>query len=135
MSFVHGKDTFISLDGDDLSTYTNTSELNQTADSHDVTCYGKTAHVYEGGLKDGKATMGGIYDNTASVGPRPVIQPLLGTKVTLIRRPEGTGSGKPQDTAFVVVVGYVETNPVADMVTWSCDLQLSDAVTGSSQGA
>lgn len=48
MAFVHGKDTFISLNGSDLSTYTNTSELSRSADRHDVTTYGKQigrAHV------------------------------------------------------------------------------------------
>jgi hypothetical protein len=76
---------------------------------------------------------GGIYDNTASTGPRAVIEPLVGTKVPAVRRPEGTGSGKPQDTVDVVVTSYVETSPVADMVTWSVELQGSDAVASTTQ--
>ena len=48
MAFVHGKNTFISLNGSDLSAFTNTSELGRTADSHDVTTYGKNSHVYAG---------------------------------------------------------------------------------------
>lgn len=132
MAFVHGKDTYISLNAVDLSAFTNTSELGRTADSHDVTTYGKSSHVYVGGLLDGKASMGGIYDNGAT-GPRDVIEPLIGTNVTLVRRPEGTGSGKPQDSVSVLVMGYVETNPVADMVTWSAELQLSDEITSTNQ--
>jgi hypothetical protein len=128
MAFVHGKDTVIKLGTDDLSDYTTTSELNRTADTHDVTTYGKGSHVYAGGLKDGKATMSGVYDNTAATGPRAVIEPLLGTTVVLTRQTEGPGTGKPQDVVDVVVNGYVETNPVADMVTWSCEMQLSDDV-------
>lgn len=131
--FVHGKNTFISLDGDDLSTYVNTSELTRTADSHDVTTYGKDSHVYQGGLKDGTATMTGIYDNTAVVSPGAVIKPLIGSVVPLVRRTEGTGAGKPQDTVDVLVTQYVETNPVADMVTWSCEMQLSDDVVTAAQ--
>jgi hypothetical protein len=133
MSFVHGRHTFISLDGDDLSVYTDSSELGLTADTHDVTTYGKDAHVYEGGLTDGTAKMSGTYDNTAGVGPRAVIRPLIGSKVVLVRRTEGTGSGKPQDTVDVVVKGYTETNPVADMVKWSADLQCSDDVDSTPQ--
>ncbi|MGC4942140.1 hypothetical protein [Kribbella sp. DT2] len=128
MAFKHGKDTVITLDGDDLSAFTTTSELNRSADSHDVTTYGKSAHVYVGGLLDGKASMSGIYDSTAVTGPRAIIRPLLGTVVELVRKPEGTGTGKPVDTMDVLVSGYVETNPVADMVTWSCEMQISDAV-------
>lgn len=133
MAFVHGKNTFISLDGDDLSSFTTTSELGRTADSHDVTTYGKTAHVFEGGLLNGTGSLSGIYDSDSSAGPRAVLRALVGTKVTLIRRPEGTGSSKPQDTATVLITEYVETNPVADMVAWSCAFQCSDTVTGSTQ--
>lgn len=135
MAFVHGKNTFISLDGDNLSAFTNTSTLTRTADTHDVTTYGKNSRVRTGGLLDGTASMGGIYDNTAGTGPRAVIEPLVGTTVELIRQPEGTGSGKPQDKVDVVVKSYVETNPVADMVTWTCELELSDDVDSTAQAA
>ncbi len=133
MAFIHGKNTYISLGGTDLSAYTNASELERTGDTSDVTTYGKDSHVYSGGLKDAKASISGIYDNTAVSGPRAVIEPLVGTSATLIRRPEGTGSGKPQESVTVFVTKYTETNPVADMVTWSADLQCSDAITKSSQ--
>lgn len=128
MAFVHGKNTEITLDGDDLSAFSNSSDLTRKADKHDVTCYGKDDHVYSGGLGDGEANISGIYDNSNSIGPRAVIEPLIGTVVTLLRRPEGTGSGLPQDAVDVLVEEYVETSPVADMVTWSVKLQLSDAV-------
>lgn len=133
MTFVHGKNTVIILDGDDLSAFTRTSSLERGADKHDVTTYGKNDHVFAGGLGMNAFSMGGIYDNTASTGPRGVIEPLVGTVVTLVRRPEGTGVGKPQDSVSVLVEKYVETNPVDDMVTWTADLQPSDAVTSTTQ--
>lgn len=134
MAFIHGKDTVIKLDSDDLSAFVNTSELGRTADSHDVTTYGQETHVYQGGLKDGTASMAGIYDGTAA-GPRGVILPLVGTTVTLIRQPEGAGSGLAQDSVTVLVLSYTETNPVADMVAWSCELQLSGPITSTAQSA
>jgi hypothetical protein len=130
--FVHGMTTYISLNAVDLSAFTTTSELGRTADSHNVTTYGKTSHVFAGGLLNGTASMSGVYDNGAT-GPRDTIEPLIGTVVTLIRRPEGTGSGKPQDEVDVLVTGYTETNPVADMVTWTCQMQCSDDVTSTNQ--
>lgn len=133
MSFVHGKNTFISVAGANLSTFCNTSELSRDADEHDVTTYGKSAHVVAGGLLGGKQGMGGFYDNTAGSGPRAVLRPLLGTVVQLIRRPEGTGTGKPQDTANVHIKNYVETSPVADMVAWACEMTLSDDVVSTVQ--
>lgn len=132
MAFQHGKSTVIKLNGVDLTAFTNTSVIDRGADKHDVTTYGKNSHVYAGGLGDGTASMAGIYDNTA-VGPRDVIRPLVGTVVNLLRQPEGTGVGKAQDSVSVLVTKYVETNPVADMVAWSCDMQLSDAINAADQ--
>jgi len=132
MTFVHGKNTYISLNGVDLSAFVTTSQIEKTADKHDVTTYGRDDHVYSGGLKDGTVTMSGIYDNGAS-GPRATIQALIGQTCTLVRRPDGTGSGKAQDSLTVLVEKYVETSPVADMVTWSCDMQKSGAITTTAQ--
>lgn len=133
MAFVHSKDTVLIVDGDDISQYSNTSEFERGSDEHDVTTYGKNDHVFSGGLGTGAASMGGFYDNTAGTGPRAVLEPLIGSVVTLIRRPEGTGAGKPQDSVSVLIKKYVETSPVADMVTWSCEMTLSDAVTSTTQ--
>lgn len=132
MAFVHGKSTYVSLNAVDLSAFSNTSTMSRKSDSHDVTTYGSNAHKFSGGLLDGSASLGGIYDNTAS-GPRDTIEPLIGTNVTFVRRPEGTGSGLPQDSVEVLVVDYVETSPVADMVTWTVELQLSGDVTSTNQ--
>lgn len=132
MAFKHGKDTFISLNAVDLSAFVNTSELARTADEHDVTTYGKDDHVFAGGLGMGEASMSGIYDD-GGAGPRATIEPLIGTVVELIRRSLGTGAGLPQDTVNVLVRGYTETNPVADMIAWSCQMRLSDAVNSAAQ--
>jgi hypothetical protein len=132
MAFVHGKDTYVSVDGDDLSAFTNTSEFERGADEHDVTTYGAEDHAFSGGLGTGAFTMGGIYDNGAS-GPRDILEPLVGTTITVIRRPEGTGSGLPQDSFTGLLTKYVETSPVADMVTWSADFRVSGAVTSTNQ--
>jgi hypothetical protein len=133
MAFVHGKDTVLILDGDDLSVYCNTSELEQEADEEDVTTYGVDDYVFAGGLRKGSASMGGIYDNTDS-GPKAVIEPLIGSVVTLVRRPEGTGSGLPQESVSVLVKKYTETNPVNGMIKWSADLTKSGAITRTTQG-
>lgn len=133
MANVHGKNTFVSLDGDDLSPYGTSVEWAEPVDEHDVTTFGQDAHILEGGLEGGSATLAGIYDNTAAVGPAAVIRPLKGTVVELIHRPEGTGAGRPQRTVDVLVRGYTESSPVADMVTWTADLGFSGQVADSTQ--
>lgn len=135
MANVHAKVTFVSLDGDDLSTYSNNIEFTRKADVHDVTTFGNDSHRREGGLLDGSATLSGFYDNTASVGPQAVISPLLGTTVELIYRPEGTGSSLPMRTVDVVVGEYAETGAVADKVMWSVTLEFDGDVDLTAQSA
>jgi hypothetical protein len=132
MAAKHGRDTVIIIDGHDISPYCKTSELEASADTHDITGYGKDSYVFSGGLLTSKMSLGGWYDDTSS-GPKAVLEPLLGTTVTLVRRPEGTGSGLPQESVSVVVGKYVETNPYNDIIAWSCDLQGSDDITRTTQ--
>lgn len=132
MAFVHGRHLFVSVDGDDLSPYTNEVKYSNEADTHETTTFGKNSKTYAGGLKDGTMSLTGVYDNGVG-GPRAVLRPLLGTTVEAIYRPEGTGTGRPQDTVDVVVQTYEETAPVGDMIAWTCELQLSDDVTPSTQ--
>lgn len=126
MAFQHGKDTFISLGAVDLSDFTTTSQIEQTADSHDVTTYGKDAHVKQGGLLDGTATMSGIYDNATTATPKLTIQPWVGQTKELIRKIPQAGGTVIVDTVDVVVKKYTETAPVADMISWSADFEMSD---------
>lgn len=136
MAFVHGRGTVVSIDGDALTAYSNSVAFARSADSHDVTTFGKSSKVYSPGLKDGTATIEGIYDSTGSTGPGAVLRPLVGAAaVALVYQPEGTGSGKPTATVDVLVTAYEETAPVADMITWSATLQLSDDIADTTQGA
>lgn len=128
MSFVHGKTTKLTIATKDISPYTKTSSLEVSADNHDTTGYGATAHTKQGGLLDGKFTCGGTYDNTASVGPRNALMALTGTTVALVRNVEGIGTGKPNDAFSAVQTKYVETNPVDDMVTWSAEYEITGPV-------
>jgi hypothetical protein len=134
MALAHSKRTFVSLDGEDLSAFTNTSNFEKNSDEHDVTCYGEDAHVVAGGLLGGTATMGGFYD-TGVGGPRAIIEALVGQTVEFIRQPEGTGASKPQDKVNVLVKKYNESNPVADYVTWSCDMTFSGTIDSAAQPA
>jgi hypothetical protein len=84
-------------------------------------------------LKTGTITFGGMYGVGVSGTPGTVLDVLVGTTATIIRRCEGTGTGKPQESFSAVITSYVETNPVADMVTWSCEATVSDSVTRTTQ--
>lgn len=128
MPTAKGKNAVVLLGGADLSIYCDTHEHHVKPDIVDKTTYGKNSHVKEGTLLDGNGSLGGIYDTSLVTGPAAVINPLIGTTVTYIRRPEGTGSGKPQQSVQVVVGEYVETVPVAEIIRWTLALEYSDDV-------
>lgn len=134
MAFQHGKDTVYTVDSDDLSAFTNTSTLESGVDEHDVTCYGAEDHVVTGGLGNGKFSFGGIYDSGAT-GPKAVLEPLIDAKVpvAVVRKPIGTGAGKPNEAFSALLTKYVETAPVADMISWSCEGTRSGAITRTTQ--
>jgi hypothetical protein len=131
MAFIHGKGTVVTLNAVDLSAFSTEVDWTQTADKHDVTTFGASAHAYQGGLLDGTATMKGVYDSGSS-GPGKTIRPLIGTVVTLVYEPEGVASSKPVHTVSVLITSFEETAPVADMIKWTCQLQMSGAVADTS---
>lgn len=132
MAFIHGKDGVVLLNGVDLSAFSNNIEWGKSADSHDVTTFGKASHVKQGGLFDGTVTLQGVYDD-GIISPEAIIEPLIRTVVPLIYRPEGTGAGKPQRTVNVLVQEYTETVPVADMITWQLTMESSGDVAKTTQ--
>lgn len=132
MVAVHGRNVYVSLSATDLSAFCNTSNYEKSADSHDVTTYGNNSHVFAGGLLTGTGTIGGFYD-TATSSPRAIVEPLIGKLAAYVDRPAGTGAGLTQRTVQALVMKYTESRPVADMITWSLDLQFSGDVTTIAQ--
>lgn len=133
MAHVHGKNTVVKVGANDLTQYTNASELTEAADTHDTTTYGNDAHRYDGGLMDNKFTMSGVYDNTALTGPAAVLKPLKGQKSTVTRQLEGTGPGKPQEVFTAILSSFVQTAPTADMVAWSSEWTIDGEVDDTPQ--
>lgn len=133
MSSSHGRLTVIKVATKDISPYCSTSTFEVNPDVHDRTGYGVTWAGNTGGLLRGTFSVSGFYDNTVSVGPRIVLLPLWGTVAAVIRWLEGAGTGKPADVFNAVVGKYTETNPVDDIVRWSCDFTIDGAVVSTPQ--
>ncbi len=133
MSKSHGKNTEVTVDAADISPYCKTSTYTRTAKTHDTTGYGVDDEDYEPGLRGGKFSMGGRYDNTETVGPRNALHGKIGTKITIVRKVEGTGTGLPQDTFDMTLDQYVETNPHDDYVDWSAEGTIAGGVTTVAQ--
>ncbi len=63
-----------------------------------------------------------------------MFRPLIGAAaVVLVYRPEGTGTTKPEAEAQALVNSYEESAPVADMITWTAEFQLSDSIDDTPQ--
>lgn len=132
MSRKHSKLTVIIVDGNDVSQYTTDSTCEQSAGTEDNTTYGKNAIVKDPTLLTGVFSCSGKYDSETT-GPRAKLKPLVGTKVNCKYRPEGTGSGLPQDSFDAVIVKYTETAPVAGYRTWALETEPSDTWDSTAQ--
>ena len=125
MARKHSKLTVIIIDGNDVSQYCTDSNCEESAGTEDNTTYGKNSQVFDATLNTGAFGCSGKYDSDAT-GPRAVLKPLRGSKVNVKYRPEGTGSGLPQDSFDAVITKYTETAPTAGYRLWSLETQPSD---------
>ena len=134
MAAVHGRNTYISVDTTDISAYCDNSELSQDTDTDETSAYGDDNKTYIAGLIDSTFSCEGKYDNGAS-GPKAIIEAVIDGQVAvaLVRRPEGTGSGLPEENFSAICESYVETNPVGGKITWSSDWQVTGPITRSTQ--
>jgi hypothetical protein len=133
MTVSHGKNTIITVVTKDISPYTKNSQIERAAATHNTTGYGVDDELYAGGLRNSKFTCSGVYDNTVLVGPSIVMGGVVGSTLAIIRKVEGTGTGKPQQAFNAVLEKFVESNPHDDMVTWSADFQITGPVTLTTQ--
>lgn len=125
MARVHSKETVILVADENVGQWCNDSTVEKSAGTEDNTLYGKEAIVKDGLLPTGTCSFGGKYDDDEA-GPRAILMPLIGTKVRIKYRPEGTGSGLPQDSFDAVITKYTETAPVTGYRAWTCETEPSD---------
>ena len=132
MAFVHGKDSVFKLDNSggsltDISAYVNNVDFPETVDIAETTVLGKDNKTYIVGLKDATMSLSGLWDSTADA----IFGAVLGQSATLSFEysPEGTTGGNVNYTGECILTNYAISSPVGDVVAYSADLQVSDAVT------
>lgn len=129
----HGKDHVFILDTTvDLTAFIKTHTWENNPDIHDKTGSGVDDKAFRGGQKSRTITIGGWTDDDTATGPR-YLDLNTGDTVTFERRPDGTGSGKRKQTGSVVIGKYNETGKNDDIFQWTCDLQVTGAVTEATQ--
>lgn len=136
MAFIHGKNTVVKWGAVDLSTFTESTDVNDGTEAEEVTTYGptRTRKSYGGSLGDGTITCTGTSDDGAA-GPAKTLQPLMdaGSPVTFTFQPKGTGVGRPQLVVDVIITAFNVTSPVGGYSKWTCEMQMSGAVNRADQ--
>lgn len=123
MAFTHGSDGKVSIAGTIITSYVDSVDFEYSQDSHDVTVFGKNAHDKLGGLYDGSATIGGVFDNTSgATGLQAVMTPGT-TNVAFVY-----WDGNLRRTVDVLKESFSLSAPVADMVRWTASLAFCSTV-------
>lgn len=126
----HGSDTELSVRAIDISEHCKTSTLEESTKLSDLTGYkpaGK-AEIHGGGLKGGKFTVSGVYDKSETTAPALAMKGRHGETMAIIRKLEGTGAGKPQESFNAVLEKFAQTAPHDDFITWSADFTVTGPV-------
>jgi len=132
MAFVHGKYSVFKLDNDsgtltDISSYVNNVDFPQTADIAETSVLGATNKTYIVGLKDATISVTGLWDSTVD----GIFGAVIGQSATLSFEysPEGTAGGTVLYSGEAICTGYTKNSPVADVVSYTAELQVTGAVT------
>ena len=128
-TFVHGKSTDFELDdtGGTSRSLANTLtsvDFPETIDTAETTAFGATSKSYIVGLRDATISVSGLWDATIDgyiIGTEPATR-------TFIFGPAGSTGGNVKYTGECILTSYSISNPVADVVTYSLDLQVTGDV-------
>lgn len=133
MSKVPGKNTYVSVSTADISDHVTSVSFGLTAETFEVSGMGSDDMEYIGGREGGTVQLSGSYDTSTTSGPRYAVKPYLHQSVAVVYRPEGTGSGLPEDQFSAIIASYDETSAVGDAKKWASTLTITGAVTSTSQ--
>jgi hypothetical protein len=133
---LHGQNLYFAVEDSagstlrDISIYVTQVDLGQAQDIHDNTTAGQTGHTYQGGLQNNTITVNGFWDKTASTGAATVLDSLNGhpDPVAFEFGPEGDTNGNVKYSGDAVFVSVDYGTPVADLVTFSAQFQVSGSI-------
>lgn len=125
-------DCFLSIAGNDLTTYTKKVAVPIEVEEQDTTTYGSGGwHERLGGLKDGNLDVEFLQDYAAAA-IDSILWPLLGTVVTFEVRPTqaAAGASNPKWTGSVLISKLEPVSgSVGDVATMGVSWPTSGAVT------
>jgi hypothetical protein len=132
MAAVHGSNSYVTIDGDDVSIYLDTASLNKMVETAETTAFGDDDKEFIPGLRDATLSIGGHWDATQDVF---VADWDDGAVVECVVVPQGNTGGNVDYTFNAILTSYNVDMPVGGRVGWSATLQRSGATTRSTVGA
>jgi len=139
MAFSHGKGAAFSLDDNtgsltDISTYLDEVGFPQTIETGETTTFQSTggAKTYVVGLRDATVTLSGKFDPTVDALIEGDISSLSAGSINTVSfeyGPAGSAASAVKYSGEALITNYEVSAPVGDVVTFSCDLQVTGAVT------
>lgn len=129
MAFIHGKSATVLFAEHDLSTYLNELGVTQAIETGETTTFKSDAKTFVVGLRDGTASMSGLFDGSANAIDE-VISTAIGSDV------KDTATLSPAAPAVGVVAYLIDahtgtyevSSPVADVVAVAADIQSDNAI-------
>lgn len=137
---IHGKDSVFSVEDSagttlrDLSTNLTNVAFSRSNDVHDKTGFGAEGHEFIAGLTNGTITLTGWTDTTATTGTLTVLDSLVGLDSVTVGweyGPHGNATGAVKYSGECVLVSLDVSDPIADLVSFTCQLQISGNVAKS----
>lgn len=131
-TFRHGRNTFFSIQ-DAAGTVRNISnvlrDINNTVslDVQDTTAFGSSVKTYVVGIKDGRFSIGGMFDATVD----GYFNGIFGmeTARAFVYGPEGNTTGRVSYSGACFLTSYNVSGSVGSMVAASCEFQVTGDVT------
>lgn len=125
-----GKNCIVQLAGTDISTWCSSADFQRVVDLLDSQTFVDTAKEVVPGLTDATLGLSGLYDDLATLIDQTLNTMLTDTDgFTINLYPVGTASGK----AYYTGQGFARNQSipmnVAELTTWSFDIQFSGGVT------
>ena len=123
-NFVHGKNVVFKVCTVDLSGEHTKVDFPRTADTNEVTTFGKSNKCYIAGLKGATLPFEGLFDT----GTDATLAGFFGTVVTFAYYPAGTATGNVYYTGTGIMTAYNVNSVVNDAVKANGSIQCSDAI-------
>ncbi len=123
---VHGKNSYVSIDASDVTTYCNASSLQRAIDNAEVTSFGDDDKAYIAGLHGATIPIGGRWHATLDGVMAGTIDSAT---VAWILGPAGSTSGLVRYTGNAFIANYNWSSTVGGAVVWTANFTVDGAIT------